>query len=54
MGQIKYEELSNKGAPSVLTRSRRRVPPVARTRLPHRAVRTTSGTHLIVLLNGKN
>ena len=26
----------------------------ARTRLPHRAVRNTGGTHLIVLLDGKN
>ena len=27
---------------------------MARTRLPHRAVRTTGGTHLIALLDGKN
>ena len=30
------------------------VPPVARNRLSKRAVRTTGGMHLIVLLDGKN
>ena len=36
----------------LLTRSRRRVPPVARTRLSHRAACTTGGARLIVPLGG--
>ena len=35
-----------------LTRSRRRVPPVARTRLSHRAACTTGGARLIVPSDG--